>query len=273
MKYFGFDKTLGQLGALRRLGFGQSGIEADFVAGTYSKDGVSKTFADLFTFSRAGKAWLVKDTGLQEYEADAPRFDNGLLIEQSATNQLINGATYVSRQVDFTKNGRSYRRTGYQFQYASRFNIIDNTVYILSTWFSNENDVSVPARMVCQGLISTVSGDSDFLYELGAGVTRSYVETATKNPDSNAPIYFLVNPTEPEQVKCGISYAMLEQGERVSSIIPTLGSAVTRPADYLLNKITGTTVTGDWDDTLTLSIVDGQLVHSGYGRIRSLEIY
>src|SRR5699024_7766414 len=48
------------------------------------------SFKDLFTFTRAGKAWLVKDTGLQEYAADVPRFDNGLLIEQSATNLLNN---------------------------------------------------------------------------------------------------------------------------------------------------------------------------------------
>lgn len=35
---------------------------------------------------------------------------------------------------------------------------------------------------------------------------------------------------------------------------------------------TATSITGDWDSTLTLSIVEGELVHSGYGRIRSLEI-
>ena len=61
-------------------------------------------------------------------------------------------------------------------------------------------------------------------------------------------------------------------GTVYSSFILTGATPVTRPADYLLNKITGTTITGDWDSTLTLSIVAGQLVHSGYGRIRSLEI-
>ena len=57
-----------------------------------------------------------------------------------------------------------------------------------------------------------------------------------------------------------------------SSVIPTGDVLVTRPADFLINKITGTTVTGDWDSTLNLSIVNGKLVHSGCGRIRSLEI-
>ena len=73
---------------------------ADFTNDRYVKDGVPCSFKDLFTFSRAGKAWLVKDTGLQEYAADVPRLDNGLLIEQSATNL----ATHSNNPILWTTN-------------------------------------------------------------------------------------------------------------------------------------------------------------------------
>ena len=62
MQYFGFDRP--SFG-IKTFGFGESGpkLQADFTTGTYKASGAAKAFTDLFTFTRAGKAWLVKEGG------------------------------------------------------------------------------------------------------------------------------------------------------------------------------------------------------------------
>ncbi len=259
MQYFGFDRP--PFG-FKTFGFGVSNskISADFTTGTYKASGAAKTFADLFTFTRAGKAWLVKDGGLVEYAADVPRLDNGLLIEQSATNisQNINrysvrvGATkeqlddgYV-RFNQGTADGLIYAYpsylTGTQYTYSAYVRAVENVDVAIITQGSppsqNHTMVALEKKLLALGMFRP------------AGVTHVGLQASSID----------------------VLYAQLDLGNRATTPIITDMTPVTRPADYLLNKITGTTVTGDWDSTLNLSIVAGKLVHSGYGRIRSLEI-
>lgn len=259
MQYFGFDRP--SFG-VKTYGFGESSpkLQADFTTGIYKADGADKTFADLFAFSRAGKAWLVKETGLQEYAADVPRLDDGLLIEQSATNISPNinkyairtGATKEQLDDGYTRFNQG-SGDGLIFSYPP---YLSGTPYIYSLYVRAVIDADV--EIITQGSPYSQSHTLIALEKklLTLVLNRSI---AVSHVGLNASII-------------DVLYAQLELGDRATTPIITDTTPVTRPADYLLNKITGTTVTGDWDSTLTLSIVNGNLVHSGYGRIRSLEI-
>jgi len=258
MQYFGFDRPSF---AFKTFGFGESSpkLQADFTTGTYKADGAAKTFADLFTFTRAGKAWLVKDTGLQEYAADAPRLDRGLLIEQGATNISVNisnynivaGATKVKLEDGYT---RFTKDTNASLIYTYPPYIPDVT-YIYSLYVRAVINANVD--IITQ---STPFSQSHTLIALEKKLLTLGLKRAT------------VTHVGLQASSIDVLYAQLELGNIVTTPIITNTTPVTRPADFLLNKITGTTVTGDWDSTLNLSIVAGKLVHSGYGRIRSLEI-
>lgn len=289
MQYFGFDRP--SFG-IKTFGFGESGpkLQADFTTGTYNSNGITKTFADLFAFTRAGKAWLVKDTGLQEYAADVPRLDNGLLIEKEATN-IATWALEPSRWF------------GSAFTYNYSNNIDGNNTAVLATGARVVTATSVltatsseMSLLIYTGLNRQVDGDLYMLRnntdKINIGTYRSKgtdsdFEYVKKISDDNYALF----GSWSSKFKTGDELAMYFGGTGsifeltfkwyarqitsstiMSSMIPTTTTPVTRPADFLLNKITGTTVTGDWDSTLTLSIVAGNLVHSGYGRIRSLEI-
>lgn len=268
-------------------------LSANFTTGTYKASGAAKTFADLFTFTRAGKAWLVKDTGLQEYAADVPRFDNGLLIEQESTNYATGSslgntdgnsvASFVASDtfkpavdtvLSVASNPNNVRTNRYTYVYPS------TGVSALSAYFkpdNNTNDVG----------FDTMASNSRYLrYNLASGVLNTGTSGVGNKKATmyNGWAFLSVEDipvfTSHIAYKCDVSAdtlgmkLALRQLEvtRVSSYIKTTTAPVTRPADFIQTKVTGTTVTGDWDSTLTLSIVAGNLVHSGYGRIRSLEI-
>lgn len=313
MQYFGFDRP--SFG-IKTYGFGVSNskISADFTTGTYNSNGAAKTFADLFIFNRAGKAWLVKDTGLQEYAADVPRFDNGLLIERSATNfilqsQNMSDSYWVKDAVTVTGNiikqdtsSARHRlispsRSVPQYNHTRSQTLLikpNNTRYLGLNAQSGaaQNGVAVfdlVSLLTDSGTSNTV--DIEYLAntikikKLGNLISLSYVvrDTGSWNTAShsllNMQFYKEFNSTSASRLFVGDGTTNFEviavdakEENQVSSMIPTTTTPVTRPADFLLNNITGTTVTGDWDSTLTLSIVAGKLVHSGYGRIRSLEI-
>lgn len=283
MQYFGFDRP--SFG-IKTFGFGESGpkLQADFTTGTYKADGASKTFADLFTFNRAGKAWLVKDTGLQEYAADVTRLDNGLLIEQSATNYLrwsvLQGTdaqnypslgNIVSSDDTILKTGKMYTYTKGVGSYG--YKPYPNSIINVDIYASRTDKQEVV-------LGYTGSDVSGYFNSADISIIKSKYNPATGLTIVSAPL--IASPASLGIVKYERqdlpsadlrSHAMqATEDDYSSSLIVTSDVPVTRPADYLLNKITGTTVTGDWDSTLTLSIVAGKLVHSGYGRIRSLEI-
>ncbi len=320
MQYFGFDRP--SFG-IKTYGFGESSpkLQADFTTGTYKADGAAKTFADLFTFSRAGKAWLVKDTGLQEYAADVPRFHNGLLIEQSATNQFKNNAVVnnygdikVSKNViDDSFFGKAVTYTNIDTSAEYNNNIVgvpqypfvanqaeggalrqiyvkkDSAKYFqlaLSNGASTAGifDISKGALIGQSGRTidrtTTITSKGDYWFitwvDGASGVLASQFNMSFSSSDDirtlNAANQALKSVVGDKLTIAIPFYANPVGNVNSSTPIITGAASVTRPADFLDNKITGTTVTGDWDSTLTLSIVAGNLVHSGYGRIRSLEI-
>lgn len=300
MRYFGFDRSGF---AFKSVGSAVGvTLSANFVTDEYALNGATTTFADLFTFNRAGKAWLVKDTGLQEYAADVPRFDDGLLIEQSATNRITNinpsavvgSNTLVSAVADSTFNNRAYSLTA---KGDGRINI----TYAFSEVYTNDS-ASIYVKKTANSMPLSVSGfhtnasaasfvfdskNGTFIVEPPAFIGNS-AKVISLNDDwwhvsmlrTGSGTYRYLsfgNSVDDGDLLAGTSLVVAIPQQIIGLCLPhspiiTTGTPVTRPADFLLNKITGTAVTGDWDSTLTLSIVAGQLVHSGYGRIRSLEI-
>ena len=237
--------------------FGTPKLQADFTTGTYKANGTAKTFADLFTFSRAGKAWLVKDTDLVKYAVDAPRFDDGLLIEQAATN--YGNYSFLPSDTGGLKGGVEYRDGGW-FKDAS-----ENGGYL----YVGKTEVGTSSRIVSVGLRNAakfnrvINNGGNVLLGMGNKVQTALTE------DGGG--FFGLTWADAE-TNASPLYLQIEGGVVATSPILTTTAPVTRPADFLQTKVTGTTVTGDWDSTLNLSIVAGKLVHSGYGRVRSLEI-
>lgn len=259
-------------------------LSANFTTGIYKASGASKTFADLFTFTRAGKAWLVKDTGLQEYAADVPRLDNGLLIEQSATNYLtwsalqgtdvqnyVPSSNIIASDDTILKAGKMYTYTKGVKSFA--YKLYPNSILNVDIYVSRTDKQEVVLGFTgsdANGYFN--SADTTAIKSKYNPVTGLTIVSAPllASPSSLGIVKYLRQDLPDADLR---SHAMQATADDYSSsLIVTTTVPVTRPSDYLLNKITGTTVTGDWDSTLTLSIVNGNLVHSGYGRIRSLEI-
>lgn len=279
MQYFGFDRPSF---AFKTFGFGESApkLQADFTTGTYKADGAAKTFADLFTFSRAGKAWLVKETGLQEYAADVPRLDNGLLIEQSATNYFTHNfnlaalgnttlnqdQNLVTREYDANFLGGAYvdvstRVSGGFVNRAGFSTDVKSSGFSKSMWLAGVTaDASTSVLNYHASGATTVVGNT----------WQRYSSTFNKNTGGDT--FYLADFRAGNATTLKTWGYQVEESKTPTSLIVANATPVTRPADFIQTKITGTTVSGDWDSTLTLSIVAGKLVHSGYGRIRSLEI-
>lgn len=269
-------------------------LTANFTTGEYKASGAAKTFAEVFTFNRAGKAWLVKDTGLVEYAVDTPRFDNGLLIEQSATNYVpsydkgYTGSRGTSTVLNDNYLGKAIRVTNissngsglesYAFLYSAnpKPNVFSAYMYTeqnTNFGFGVEKSVQTYCRYnpVSKVVTNNSSLNTVQTEEYKQWVRVSVTTLAENEYDLHTPFTDIPQDSDdnPE-----VFYFSLRQAEfdiKSSPVISTT-APVTRPADFLKSKVTGTTITGDWDSTLTLSIVDGQIVHSGYGRIRSLEI-
>lgn len=280
MIYFGFDRP--SFG-FKTIGFPANvntpKLSADFMTGTYKANGATKTFADLFTFSRAGKAWLVKESGLVEYAIDVPRFDDGLLLEQSATNvypdsayKLNNLPNRVDENVIFKTGG------GVQLNPTGRA----GSFYYLGLT-PERYSVSIYVKSVIKPKVGTdasdnfwVRYDSSSLEGVVVNEHRSdiYKLKGSLIPTTASPRHtgILRQTSQTDNVSLLFYIFQVEPGLVVSSPIVTTKSPVTRPADFLASKITGTTLTGDWDATLNLSLVNGQITHTGYGCIRTLEI-
>ncbi len=295
MQHFGFDRP--SFG-IKTYSFGESSpkLQADFTKGIYKADGADKTFADLFTFNRAGKAWLVKETGLQEYEADVPRLDDGLLIEQSATNAMLMSDLNGNSNYSYTQQADgSVKITCIKATNTITEAKLNSNYYPLGTSVNHVvrgvhfKEVSKDIHIGGIGNTLSVSTGVDGFVDLElsngwSNLTHNWLKmsrTNTLNSFQRVVQVFTGDKLTVDGVATSVGdyvvidcvYASSDNPfDRYATPIKTIGTPVTRPADYLLNNITGTTVTGDWDSTLTLSIVNGQLVHSGYGRIRSLEI-
>lgn len=233
---------------------------ANFTTGTYKSNGDNKTFTDLFTFSRAGKAWLVKDVGLQEYAVDVPRFANGLLIEKASTNHAPNSiyASAATTTINVTDM--------WDYEFKSTNTIIPHAKNPLN-YLGNMFVFSVYVIPEAVTNVRMYFSDSDGYANANKDGKRYYRNSTISQSSGYTP------HVRVEGVEAHTRMAQLEAGGLPTSWIKTGANTITtRPAEFLTTKVSGTTVTGDWDNTLTLSIVNGQLVHSGYGRIRSLEI-
>lgn len=269
MQYFGFDRPSF---SLKTIGFPADAgpkLFANFTTGEYKASGVTKTFAEVFTFNRAGKAWLVKDAGLQEYAIDTPRFDNGLLIEQAATNygvysNLPENGNYAKRGVVFTNGIWAFNivTAASTYLYPSPYTSVNNPLIASAVIPLNHDFPAIGFRAGDNYHVTT-----DTLKLLGR---RIYALT-TSNSGTFSGLNKIDNGKEGQYVTHYQFEGMNAQKLPTSPIVTTT-TTVTRPADFLQTKISGTTLTGDWDSTLNLSISNGQMVHSGYGRIRSLEI-
>lgn len=288
MEYFGFDRP--SFG-FKMFGFGGSQpsgpiLSANFVTGEYQQNGVASTFDDSFDFNRAGKAWLVKEAGLIEYGIDVPRFDSGLLIEEGYTNAIIqSGDLSVSpwstssgtlqsnyslspgKMIDsgrFTKTADGFG----VYQLSGVYEIKATDSLLFSVWLRSDDSAEVKfylnganSQENSNGNVVTITTTNEWVRYSGA---LNFVA-------EDGGYYFLVNAvTVGDDFEIWQPNAQLNKN--ISSIVPTTTTPVTRPADLLSANTTGTTVIGDWDETLSLSIVGGELTVSGYGYLRSLEI-
>ena len=273
---------------------------ADFVSQQYELSGKEVGFDNIFDFRRAGKAWLIKDDGLQEYAIDVPRFDSGLLIEQAATNLLADsllqagtnsfdtkGGIYTTANDTLLNKGLVYTLFPHPenigtYLYKSLV-ITDEREAQMSLYLSKNNgntDIKIGSQDDESALIVGM-GRSNFLLESTKidSLMRVSGDAMTSGDAQGTRSRGLVRYTRQTDSNgdMQIRALQLEDGNTPSSLIVTDQAATTRPADFLNFNgniiIGGNYISGDWDDTLQLSIVDGQLVHSGHGQIRRLEVY
>lgn len=256
-------------------------LVADFTTGTYKASGEDKTFEDLFTFNRAGKAWVNDNNGdLIEFNADEPRISNGLLIEEELTNYALvdtNRTTSIHKLTSLADSktkieairdysGQILPETSTPEypagQNAGSDKYIYRSVYVHETnrglLLGRNGDIS--RRATPGRFIKTTNGAGNVLhrqYRMGVGTFRFSTVTSVLGDYA---------------IYSSQMYCLVDSPSFVAEPILAASSPVTRPADYLSINVIGKTVTGDWDSTLKISIVDGQLVHSGYGRIRKLEV-
>lgn len=272
MQYFGFDRPSFSLKTISFPADAGPKLSANFTTGEYKASGTSKKFSEVFTFNRAGKAWLVKDTGLVEYAVDVPRLDNGLLLEQSATNLTTYSASdYLSDN----QNAKSAANTTTTFNNYPMLGVEKDGYH----YKNRRTDFDKPS--VCSFYMPTNTPANSFGYlrQVNATVTPKvaglsrFVDLESTATSNNNRYGIITIGRTYAGVPVLLGLFQEEIGNHASSLIKTTSAAVTRPSDFITSKITtGSTLTGDWDATLNLSLVNGQIVHSGYGRIRSLEI-
>lgn len=240
--------------------------KANFVTGEYSENGEPSTFSELFNFARAGKAWLVKDTGLQEYAIDVPRFEDGLLIEESATN--LSCWSFLPPEGEYAKGGvvldsQNHWRydgvaTGTAYLYPRPYppEVADGNVIFSA---QGNIDANLRFRTGNASYSPILKKVNSTLYQTKDSADGTSMSGLVYPKDSNFYVfYYQVESMNPQKLP--------------TSPIKTTTAPSTRPADFIKTKKPIAKVKGDWDSTLNISVVDGQLAHTGYGRIRTMEI-
>ncbi len=226
-----------------------------------TNNGEKTPVLSFFDYSAPSSIELVNT--IVEYDVNEPRLDNGLLIEPQATN-------YASYSF-LPETGVNYLKGGVVFSDGYWTLIPDDPdVYL----YPKPYPPAIPVGAVAS-LGTTTPANFSFITVNGYlnGVTQEgLVNYATVDSVNNLSLFGVVLDKVNTLGAVQLQYLQLEEGSVPTSPIKTQGEPATRAADQLLSNITGSTVTGDWDSTLSLSIVDGQLVHSGYGRIRTIEI-
>jgi hypothetical protein len=287
-------------GTIRSLQITVPKITADFENDVYVKNGTPVTFAEAFGFSRAGKAWLFGDTGLVEYAPDMARFGNGLVLEHESTNLIRNSdlATYSLQNASFL-NGKLIENNALRghsiYTRAPNTDSVPHYLTVLAR--ANERNILLIGNYVDNGSSSVFTCDlltGNPIYQRSSSTSYSSkiandwvainVLKGWSTPYNQMHFYMVTDRTATKPTSSAyqgdgssgmeLAYPSFSLNNHIpQSVIETRGTPITRPADFLTtSNVAAQTVTGDWDATLTLSIVDGKLKHEGYGTIRNLEI-
>ena len=240
----------------------RSVLSLDFVNQIYSRDGQPIAFSEAVNFTRASKAWLVTQPTITEYDENIPRISSkGLLIEQEATN--------YARWSFLPENGEFSRNVG--------------TLFNGSNW----QKAGSPGAVLYVNSLEAISEQSvaSITATTGSNFSKIVINNAVRVPIKRGQVYYFVVDSIDTRF-AGISWDagenystssiplafQIEKGSVPSSPIKTTTVPVTRLADILALKAPALSVAGDWDSTLSISLVGDKLIHTGYGYIRSLVV-
>lgn len=245
-------------------------VRSNFVAGTHTINGQSKSFADIYSFSRDSLAWIAKDATIIEYAKNVPRItSNGLLIEKQATN--------YARWSFLPEDGGFRRSTGIYFH--PEVGVWTKVVSTTSSLYVNSPEA------LSGNVVASVCAVPDYG---NVSFTRMVFDNAvvptTRLPNTN--VFYFTRSTGTSGSNTGVGwdsvenvatssapmYFQIEQGTLPTSPIKTTTTPVTRLADILSLNVQAYSVWGDWDSTLSITVQAGALVVSGYGRIRAINV-
>lgn len=245
-------------------------VRSNFVAGTHTINGQSKSFADIYSFSRDSLAWIAKDATIIEYAKNVPRItSNGLLIEKQATNYARwsflpeNGEFSIKSGVYFPVSVGMWKKStsAESWLYANSLEALTGDVVGSVCAAAGQGNVRFP-RMVFGNFdvaTSKLANTNVFYYTTSSGISISNTgivwDIVENVATSSAPLYF-----------------QIEKGKVPTSPIKTTTAPVTRLADILSLNTKAYSVWGDWDSTLSITVQAGALVVSGYGRIRAINV-
>lgn len=285
----------------------QAKIVADFENNRYLANGEPSSFDELFGFSRASSAWLIKPDGVHEFLPDVPRFNDGLLIEESSANIILHsgrsGNMFIGTDDSATV---SYSTEKVLAPFTSTLKVLpkilgndvsvayiyDSTTGLPTSGSEVSDSFLLYADELLMKEIATVANSgSTIIKNVNTGALSSqsdknlsvsykkigiWHKLSVASTKAGASALFLISADPKSKSVVMPFYITCQQREAgyPSSYIPTGASTVSRSDEYLYNltETTGTTITGDWDKTLSLSIVGGYIEHTGYGTIRRLEI-
>ncbi|MGB9154224.1 MAG: hypothetical protein WCD70_14180 [Alphaproteobacteria bacterium] len=231
---------------------GNHGIRAYRGMPTFRADFMQGALDSRMTFARASNGWYFNSSGvLTQASSNTPRFDynpstlalNGLLIEPSATNALLQSNSFATIWADYNAtiaqnatgpdgltSAWTLTPTAQYGGVTQSLSLSGSTSYTLSLWMKAGTSV--------QGLnvgwydgtnyhASTITPTSTWTrYVIPVGTTVAtpsgpyvYIDTSNASPSGSFLIYG----------------AQLEVGNVATSYIPTTSSAVTRAGDNLTN--------------------------------------
>lgn len=250
---------------------------ADFTKDRYSMNGKAARFEDLFEFERLSEATTFSEDGLKIWDVDQPRIvrGKGLLIEPESTNEYF--GDIFNR---FTVYGGASKHKVSGGLNDELFDLIRvDTPDVGTGHFAGRN-------MGSADLARSAFYKSDKSGSVGTLIIRSNLTELSedfKRVSSVIPVtgevsdqvHLLDFRTDGATLNSAYVQGLQLEEIQTTSYIPSehSSSPVTRLPDLLSLSIpNGYTIKGDWDDTLTIEVVDGKLVHNGIGYIRELKL-
>jgi hypothetical protein len=262
---------------------------ADFVNNRYAVNGVSRSYSDIFTHTRASTATYFDASGVMQTAAvDTPRFDydpvtlepRGLLLEEQRTNLQLNSNTPFttwtvvtatktaapSNFLGFTdgcevaSQGATWNRIqGLPFSWTSGV-VYSWTAYVKAgiggqiAIVLRDNIAATETRIVgalSGALTITTSLAGAATYTGSLAVQGGYIITGTFTPNATTISgLFGVGPNSATIGDSVIVYAgQFEAGAFPTSHIITAGSAVTRSQDTCVNSSANVVPFASWYNT------------------------